>query len=473
MALLKLIPGALLFFLAGHIVLKIADRRVEASFGPVSYAGASFMLGLGAVSLQMFFYSLASIPFSALLISGPWVALGAAMLFLPAFKRTAFRTDGQKMGWAGRVLFAVILSQVLYSFAYGLIMPLSGWDAWFIWFVKARAFFLDGSVNAAFLTDPAYVQDHPDYPLLVPLAVSWIYTAIGSAQEEAGKIIYPLQFAALLSIFHYGVRRLTGSRTTGLLFTALLSVTPLVLVHGAGFPVQIDPAYTGKDFTGYADLTLSAYFLGAAIFILLYAREGRSPFAYIATLMLAMGAWTKNEGLTFALLGFLILAVSALLKQGKGRDFRTLGLALIPLVLFILPWSVYKAVLGVGSEYVQSLGPGVFFSNLTRLGQIIPYAAGFMFLKPGVMGLVWWAYAASAVLSFRGIISAKTLVLHCLILGQLGIYTFVYIITPVDLKWHLGTSLDRLVLHLIPLGMLAAAVHLSMTAGSSSPEDRR
>jgi len=46
------------------------------------------------------------------------------------------------------------------------------------------------------------------------------------------------------------------------------------------------------------------------------------------------------------------------------------------------------------------------------------------------------------VLSFRGIISAKTLVLHCLILGQLGIYTFVYIITPVDLKWHLGTSLE-------------------------------
>lgn len=473
MILLKIIPGALLFFLAGHIVLKVADRRVEASFGPVSYAGASFLLGLGAVSLQMFFYSLVSIPLSAMFISGPWIALAVAMLFIPAFNRTGFRIDSQKMGWAGIVLFAVILSQVLYSFAYSLTMPLNGWDAWFIWFVKARAFFLDGTVSAAFLTDPAYVQDHPDYPLLVPLAVSWIYTALGSAQEEAGKVIYPLQFAALLSVFHYGVRRLTNSRTIGLLFTALLSVTPLVLVHAAGFPVQIDTAYTGKDLTGYADLALSAYFLGAAIFILLYAREGRGPFAFIASLMLAMGAWTKNEGLTFALLGFLILAVSALLKKGKGRDLKTLGLALVPLALFILPWSVYKAVLGLGSEYVQSMGPGVFFSNLTRLGQIIPYMAGFMFLKPGVMGLVWWAYAASTVLSFRRVISANTLVLHCLILGQLGIYTFVYIITPVDLKWHLNTSLDRLVLHLIPLGFLAAAVQLAMIAGASSPGDRR
>lgn len=469
MTLLKVIPGALLFFLAGHVVLKLADRRAEALFGPVSYAGASFMLGLGAISLQMFFYSLVSIPFSALLISAPWIVLGVVMLFHPAFKRTAFRTDGQKLGWAGGVLLAVILSQVLYSFAYSLTMPLSGWDALFIWFLKARAFFLDGSVEAAFLTDPAYAQDHPEYPLLVPLAVTWIYAAIGAAQEEAGKVIYPLQFAALLSVFHYGVRRFTGSRTAGLLFTALLSVTPLILVHAAGFPVQIDPGFTGKDLTGYADLTLSAYFLAAGLFIFLYAREGRGPFAFIASLMLAMGAWTKNEGLTFALLGFLILAASALFS-GR-RDFRTLALAAIPLALFILPWSAYKTALGLGSDYVQSMGPGVFFSNLSRLGEIIPYAGAFMFLKPGVIGLGWWAYAASALLSVRSLISARTLTLHALILGQLGAYVFVYIITPVDLKWHLGTSLDRLVLHLIPLAMLAAALHISTLAGLR-PQDR-
>jgi hypothetical protein len=471
MILLKIVPGVLLFFLAGHIVLKVADRRAEACLGPVSYAGASFMLGLGAVSLQMFFYSLVSIPFGALIISAPWIALGVAMLFVPYFNRTGFRTDVQKMGWAGYVLFAIIISQVIYSFAYALTMPLSGWDAWFIWFVKARAFFLDGSVKAAFLTDPAYVQDHPDYPLLVPLAVSWIYTAIGAAQEEAGKVIYPLQFAALLSIFHYGVRRFTGSRLMGLLFTALLALTPLVLVHAAGFPVKVDPAYTGKDLTGYADLALSAYFLAAGLFIFLYAREGRGAFAFIASLMLGMGAWTKNEGLTFALLGFLILAVSALLKER--RDFKTLALTLAPLALFILPWSIYKSVHGLGSEYVESMGAAAFFSNFARLGQIIPYMAGFMFMKPGVMGLVWWAYAAAALLGLRKILSEKTVVLHALILGQLGAYAFVYIITPVDLKWHLATSLDRLVLHLIPLGMLAAGIHLwVLTGGSSSPQDR-
>lgn len=470
MTVFMLIPAVLLFFLSGHIILKFADRKGAATFGPLPWAGFSFMLGLGAVSLQMFFYSLISIPFNVILISAPWIALGAAMMFLPAFKRTGFAADTEKTGWAGIVLLIIILSQVLYSFAYSLAMPLSGWDAWFIWFVKARAFFMDKGVSAAFLTDPVYVQDHPEYPLLVPLALSWIYTAIGAAEETAGKVIYPLQFIALLSIFYYGAAKTSGKKTS-LLFTTLLSITPLVLIHAAGFPVQVDPAYAARDLTGYADLAVSIYFLSAGVFIFRYSREEGPAFAILASLMLAIGAWTKNEGLTFALIGFIILVVSAFIKNKK--DLKTIVFALIPLVVFILPWSVYKSVHGLGSEYVENMGPSIFFSNLARLSEIIPFIAKYMFMKPGVMGLVWWAYVISAVLSIRHVLSSRNLVLHVLILGQLSAYIFVYIITPVDLKWHLNTSLDRLVLHLIPLGMLSAAINLSMLAGSSGSRERQ
>lgn len=470
MSVFMLIPAVLLFFLSGHVMLKLADRKGAASLSPLPWAGVSFMLGLGAVSLQMFFYSLLSIPYNVILIAAPWIALGAALLFMPAFKRTGFATDNEKTGFAGIVLFIIMLSQVLYSFAYSLTMPLSGWDAWFIWFVKARAFFLDKGISAVFLTDPVYIQDHPEYPLLVPLALSWIYTAIGAASETAGKVIYPLQFAALLSIFYYGAARASGKKT-GLIFATLLSITPIVLVHSAGFPVQVDPAYTSRDLTGYADLAASIYFLGAGVFILLYAREQGPVFAILASIMLAMGAWTKNEGLTFALIGFIILAVTAF--AGGRKDFRILAFAVIPLVVFILPWSAYKSVHGLGSEYVENMGPSVFFSNLTRLSEIVPFIAKYMFVKPGAIGLVWWAYVISAVLRARHVLSSRTLVLHALILGQLSAYIFVYIITPVDLKWHLNTSLDRLLLHLIPLGMLSAAIDFSALAGSFGSRERQ
>jgi len=462
MILLKALAAALLFLVSGHVALKLVDRRSEASFGPVSYAAVSFMLGLGAVSLQMFLYSLASVPFSVPLIAGPWIALAAVMTFHRAFRRTGFRTDGKPLDLAGWLLLVFVLSQVAYSFAYALTMPLSGWDAWFIWFVKARAFFMDGFVSSAFLKDPVYGQSHPEYPLLVPLSVSWIYTAVGAGYEQAGKIIWPVQFAALLSIFHYGVRKFSGSRRTALVFTALLSMTPIILVHAAGFPVKLRGVQMG-DLTGYADLALSAYFLGAGLFIFLYARDKRAPYAYIASMMLASGAWTKNEGLAFALLGFVTLAALALFK---GRtELRALALSVLPLALFILPWSAYKAGHGLGSEYVESMGASVFLSNLPRLGQIIPYALDFMFMKPGVMGLVWWAWAVSLAVGSRYLSGSRSFVIHWLILAQLSIYVFVYVITPVDLKWHLGTSLDRLLLHLIPLAMLAAAVHLSALTG--------
>lgn len=466
----KLIPGVLLFFLSGHVVLKLIQRKYEAGLGVAPWLAVSFMLGLGAVSLQMFLYSLAAIPFNTVFIAAPWVAFGAAMLFIPAFRPKGFHREGGKAGLAGAILLIVIISQVLYSFIYSLSMPLSGWDAWFIWFVKARAFFLDRGVEASFLTNPVYVQDHPEYPLLVPLAVSWVYTAIGAVNEQAGKVIYPVQFAALLTIIYYGAWKASGSKSAGLLFAALLSLTPLVLVHAAGFPVQVDGAYAVKDATGYADITVAAYFLGAGLFIFLYAIDSNPAFGLLASLMLAMGAWAKNEGLTFALIGLILIALCAF--TGKRKDIRTVALSIAVLLLFILPWSVFKSAHGLGSEYVENMGPGVFFSNLPRLSEIIPYTARYMFLKPGVVSLVWWAYMAATLLCIRTILSSRTYLLHALILGQLCAYIFVYIITPVDLKWHLGTSLDRLVLHLIPLGMLVSAVNLSLLAGLGSRERR-
>lgn len=461
MAAVKLLSGLILFFIAGHVVLKCVDRKNGARLGRVAWAAFSFMLGLGAVSLQMFLYSLISVPFGPAVISAPWIVLGAVTLFHPAFRGTPFPGCGERMGWPGVVILALICSQVAYAFAYAIAMPLSGWDAWFIWFVKARAFFMDAGVQASFLTDPVYQQDHPEYPLLVPLAVAWMYTAVGSAGEWAGKAVYPVQFAALLAIFHYGALRFAG-KTAALVFTALLSVTPLVLVHAAGFPVKIEGLAMG-DFTGYADLTLAAYFLGAAIFLVLYAKEGGLHFAALSSVMLAMSAWTKNEGLTFSLLGLASLAFLAL--RGEKRDLRALAVSAAVLALFIAPWSFFKSAHGLSSEYVENMGAAVFFANVSRLGEIIPYMAKFMFLKPGITNLVWWAYVVSFVLCARAVISSRSYVLHWLIFGQLAAYIFVYMITPVDLKWHLATSVDRLVLHLVPLGMLAAAMNLSTLAG--------
>lgn len=459
MELMRLTSAVLLFVLAGYVLIRLVDARNSSGLKGVSLLGASFMLGTGAVTLQMFIYSLSSISFGVFIISTPWIALGAATLFLrPQDGANAVKPAADKTGAVEAALLFVIVSQVAYAFIYSLSMPLSGWDAWFIWFLKARVFFIDKGVSAVFLTDPLYSQAHPDYPLMVPLAVSWIYTAAGRAYEQFGKVIYPLQFASMLIVFNYAAGRVSDKRT-GLLFTALLSLTPFLLAHAGGLPVKIGGLYTG-DFTGYSDLALSAYFMAGGAFLFLYMKEGVRAHLVLASLMFAVSAWTKNEGITFAGFSFLLLIVFLVVERRSSA--RDIVYFLIPLFVFVLPWTVYKSAHGLTSEYVGNLSLSVFTGNLGRLAAIIPTALKFMFTQVALLNFAWWAYLASTLLNFRNAGAVRLLTLHALLLLQLGAYIFVYIITPVDINWHLLTSLDRLILQLLPLGMFITAVNFSM-----------
>jgi len=280
-----------LFFLAGDVLLRLLDRDKHVGSGAAARAAVAFALGLGAVSLQMFFYSLASIPFGTFAVTLPWAAAAIVMTTVSGRgrargpdgygRRSSFRA-GLAPGalWPGALLLVIIASQVAYAFSYAVILPVNGWDAWAIWFLKARAFFIDANVSPAFLTDQAYGYDHPDYPLLVPLSVAWVYTAVGRVAETSAKLLWPLQFVSLLVIFCWGILRATARAGRAdrpglaLLFTALLSLTPIIIVHAAGLPAPIGGLYTG-DFVGYADLALSLYFLSSGVFFLLYVRESR------------------------------------------------------------------------------------------------------------------------------------------------------------------------------------------------------
>lgn len=253
---------------------------------------------------------------------------------------------GEKAGWTGYILLAIILSQVAYSFAYSTLLPVRGWDSWLIWFFKARVFFIDGGVNGVFLLNPDYAYSHPDYPLLVPLSVAWVYTALGRAGDATAKLLYPLQFVSMLFIFHWAVKKVSGA-SYAMLFTALLSLTPIILVHAGGFPNSIGPL-AGGDYLGYADLMLSVCFLSAGAFLYV-GMTGGGPFHLVlSALFLGLGAWTKNEGLPFAAFGFLLIAVHSIAGR---RDWRPLVVCACVLGVFIVPWSAYKAHLALGSDF--------------------------------------------------------------------------------------------------------------------------
>ena len=173
------------------------------------------MLGLGAVSLQMFFYSLVSIPFGPLLICSVDMPRSCHALY-PGLHEDRLQARRAKLGWVGAVLCRHTLAGHLFV-RLRSTMPLAGSDALFIWFVKARAFFLDRSVEAASSSDPVYRARPPRLSTacasgcLVDIHRRWSGTGGGRKDN------HPCSSRPSCRYHHYGVRRLTGSRTTGLL----------------------------------------------------------------------------------------------------------------------------------------------------------------------------------------------------------------------------------------------------------------
>lgn len=453
------------FLLSGYVLLWIIDFNGELGLGIGVRAAISFCLGLGAISLQMFLYSLASIPFGFLSIAAPWVIIAGA-LFLYSFRKpqkTKAAIEKTSTGLPEVILSLIILSQAAYALVYALSLPLAGWDAWFIWFLKGRVFFVDKAVSGGFLTNSLYAYDHPEYPLLIPLSIAWVYTAIGHVSETAAKTIFPLQFFSMLAVFYYFTKRLWGKRA-GLVFTALLSLTPIVLIHSGGFPVKIGALYAG-DFVGYADLAIAVYFLSACAFLYLYTQEGKAPQVILSGLFLALGAWTKNEGLAFAALGYIAILIY-MLTERKGWWLKAAIIAAL-LIVFIAPWSIYKMGLGLKSEYTGNAGLSVFFGNIGRLRLVTARMLEYMFGFVALYNFTWWLYAASFVFNLRGLARKPLLILNAMLLSQLAVYALIYVISPNEVNWLIQTSLDRVLLHLTPLSMLIAAVNLKEVLGET------
>lgn len=419
----------------------------------------SFMAGMGFVSLQLFFYSLLSITLSTLTVTALWLLLLCAAFAFEASREglkvvihSVDRT-GDTIGWTGGLSLTIIIVQILYVFTYGLELPVNGWDAWAIWFGKAKAFFIDGAVTERAVT----TTPHPDYPLLMPLTVAWVFTVLGEANDQLGKLLYSLQFVSLLLIFHYALSNFL-SRKMNLVFTSLLSLAPIVIIHAGGLPVDAHPGglYTG-DFVGYSDLALSIYFIAGGAFIVMYITGLGAGNLIMAALFFSFAAWTKNEGLTMALMGVLLmtLAIFRSKKDGAIMFLKTLLIC----ALIIIPWLTYKSSLGLESEYSSEFSLGNIIANLDRLPLIGSYLFIHLFLNTELYNLIFYLFVVMTFLNIRGLFNRTLLPLNLLFFGQLFIYILVFMITPVKLNVALATTLDRLILHLLPLAIFIAGMN--------------
>jgi hypothetical protein len=310
--------------------------------------------------------------------------------------------------------------------------PTGAWDAVDIWSYRALVFTRSG-LDAALSG-----VNHPDYPLLLPLVVSHGWRILG--ESSALPWLVGVACATAAAGLLYGETSRRRGAAPAWVATSVLLATPFYAVHAA---------------SQRADIPLAFFALAATAVLVRAEQKPRAGLLLLAGGLLGCAAWTKNEGVAFA-----AALLGAWLATAPTRRLREVGYVLAGALPFALALLHHKLTCGAATDLIVGQGAGTLArvadpSRWLLVGEAFARGSVF-FLAAAValgVGLRWIASSTPAAAEgedLRFVWLALAL--------MLAIDFLVYLTTPLDLAWHLESSLDRVLLQLWPTALLALAI---------------
>ena len=439
-----LVPAGVALILVWRATAATGDRL------PAAPAATGIALGMASVIWSaLFFAGIQSRPLLVGLDLLAWAAvLGGGLAF------TRSRRDGVEPGGAvadaGPLITAAAVTLLVATAAtaavsfvsVSAVYPHGEWDAWAQWNLRARFFargLADGAWREAFA--PVLAWSHADYPPLVPSSVArlWIY-----AGRET--VLAPIAFGGTMALCTVLTAGLATARTRGAARGCLAAAAILAC-----------PSFVRYTSSQCADIALAFFMLAAFVAWSLagpLAGAGRPRgWLGVAGLSAALAAWTKNEGVAFFVVFVVVVALERIRSAGW-RGLKDLGPLLAGAAPALAIVVVFKTTLAPASYFVagRSMGEGVtalfdapraeliaraMARELWLTGASLVGVIPFLCVFAGVRGL-----SAAAPNAARAAAPAMVL--------MIAIYAMAYLATPYDVAWQLKTSLDRLVVHIVP-----------------------
>ena len=243
--------------------------------------------------------------------------------------------------------------------------------------------------------------------------------------------------------------------TIGLLASSVSFFTNRTKGFVAGLTLLATPFYITMGDSQYADNTVGFFFL-ATIILLTFARRTTSikPSLLIgAGITAGLSAWSKNEGFLFIVCLFISQLTLLFLKNRKELfvEFKYLLLGMLPVVMLIM---YFRISIAPPNDIINAQGAQTMV-KLTDYSRYVTVGKWYLeqFSSFGQWALnPWWLFLFGVL--YKGVrfkenknslISNFTL-LFLMLTG----FFFIYIITPLDLVWHLSTSIHRLFFQLFP-----------------------
>lgn len=345
--------------------------------------------------------------------------------------------DGKKPALGLSLFFFGLLAlQQIVFVLLSLKAPHGTWDAVAFWNTRARLLFRAGEHWKDVFNLLGGV--HADYPFLLPDTVVRFWSYAGRETIIAAPLAAFLFTFATIGLLVISLSFLRG-RTQGLIGGLFILSTPFFISHGA---------------SQYADVPFGFYVLAAIALVNIsdeFAGANRGLLA-LAGLMAGLAAWTKNEGLLFLVslvVGLIVIELWRARSIRFGRGVLAFAGGALPVLMIAF---YFKAIATTNNDLVAGQGA----QSLRQLADLSRYNAIFNAVLEQVLALNSIPLALLALYAFflkgepvqlkRTGLAASTLALSLMLAG----YGIVFLTTPYDLAWHLGSSLDRLLLQLWP-----------------------
>ncbi|MDB5342124.1 MAG: hypothetical protein JWP89_501 [Schlesneria sp.] len=385
----------------------------------------------------------------------------------PILRRAKGDDHSTDDAFLARVCSLIVIGLVAIAFVQTLLSPQKFWDERAYYGLKAIVLFQDRSIDSADLTHADFVQGHPRYPLLIPLAEQHVYALLGHVDDRLSKIIFPLMFTGLVFTFA-GVLMRHLPRGTAWLGAVLVATTPVLMPDDYGF------------LTGQADAPVACFEGVALLYLwdwLTSARNGMASTSrssvILAAVFGAMVAFTKDEGISHGLIRTSAFSCAALFGMifhrrtqktegdaGKRLSMRALIMAATALVvvpvLILTPWFRHRRQLPMTGEmnYFGRLSISSLWHGLPTLKWAIPHLIERMFGEATMWGLQWWFVAVTLVLfPIRALRPAQLFLLMTLAV-DIAALLLAGMIAPITLEEHIGGSSHRFLMQLAPGAVL-------------------
>lgn len=447
-----------LFWLAciiviGWSLLRIAIRK-DCLASLYEKTALSYCVGLGAVSMQMVLLAFFGIGFSisATLVFFLPVILAAVFLSgndknRPRLSTASFFIKAKallKMPLLEKFFILAISFEIAYVFFRTFIKPMESYDAIAIWALKSKIFYLANTIPANFFRDFSAFVPHIEYPLLIPLAETSLYTFLGSLNDLIVKIIFPLYYTALLLVF-YSVSGSFLNRRSALFLTFLLATIPQV---------------TDFATNGYADIPFTFYCSASFFYLYLWLRQKQRAFLVLSFILSAFAIWTKAEGLLFAIVNSAVIMIC--MMRDRQIDIRGILYAAMSMAMVLIYVLALQSMgLEANADFTIS-GSAPIERLIAGFGRIpaILYEYQIQFFGPKKWNIVWILFIAGFILGFKKVFSKDLLPATAAMLLIFSGYSFVYMLSsaPQGFGWHLSTSGSRLFIHFVPIAVFWLAL---------------